>query len=83
MIVGSRGTHPNAVFRRKRRLRKWFKQEGLCAYCEKPMPLSEVTFDHVIPISKGGTFANNNIVLAHYKCNRDKGSKLSIPLRGL
>lgn len=49
-------------------------QDGLCAYCGRPIVLSTSTIDHVIPQSKGGTWAKANLVLSHKYCNRLKGS---------
>lgn len=43
-----------------------------CAYCGT---LSEITADHVIPISRGGTHSIGNLVAACLKCNSSKGSK--------
>jgi 5-methylcytosine-specific restriction endonuclease McrA len=32
--------------------------------------------DHLVPISRGGTNARDNLVLACFACNRSKGGKL-------
>jgi 5-methylcytosine-specific restriction endonuclease McrA len=34
------------------------------------------TVDHVIPISKGGLDVMENVKLAHWTCNRQKGNKI-------
>lgn len=34
--------------------------------------------DHVIPLAKGGTHTWDNVRLAHFKCNTDKGAKLIV-----
>jgi 5-methylcytosine-specific restriction endonuclease McrA len=57
-----------------------------CQYCgAKPpskraalkwMEENALTFDHVIPKSRGGTTTWENIVTSCYKCNRKKGSHL-------
>lgn len=44
---------------------------GLCAYCERPA----TTYDHVIPVSKGGRTTPDNIVPACRPCNASKGTK--------
>jgi CRISPR/Cas system Type II protein with McrA/HNH and RuvC-like nuclease domain len=46
------------------------KWEHKCAYCEST---ENLTLDHVIPQSKGGTDHITNVVCACEKCNRDKG----------
>ena len=38
-----------------------------------------VSFDHVIPITRGGFHAEHNIRLAHYGCNSRKGNRLEVP----
>ena len=39
---------------------------------------SDVHFDHVIPLSRGGEHTESNILPAHSKCNLRKGKKLLI-----
>ena len=43
-----------------------------CFYCKKELTLDEMTPDHVIPKSKGGTDWLNNIVIACESCNKQK-----------
>ncbi len=61
----------------------WLTQlnRGLCHYCEKKFAPKELTMDHVIPIARGGTSTEGNIVPACKACNRDK--KLDIPVDDL
>jgi 5-methylcytosine-specific restriction endonuclease McrA len=42
----------------------------------KEMKSKYATWDHVVPVSKGGSDLLNNRVLACVKCNQDKGSSL-------
>ena len=44
-----------------------------CQYCNTPFSTEELTFDHVIPVSRGGTKSWENIVTACIDCNRRKG----------
>jgi 5-methylcytosine-specific restriction protein A len=53
-------------------------QKGLCHYCEKKFFAKELTMDHVVPLARGGTSTQGNIVPACRECNRDK--KLSTPV---
>lgn len=46
---------------------------GLCAYCGKERKL---TLEHVVPISRGGLHAPDNIVPACGSCNYRKRNKL-------
>jgi 5-methylcytosine-specific restriction endonuclease McrA len=50
-----------------------------CQYCFERFPLSYLTLDHVIPISKGGKTHWENIVAACGPCNTKKGDKLISP----
>jgi len=47
-----------------------------CQYCNKPHKTHQLTFDHVVPRSRGGKTAWDNIVAACKPCNTRKGSKL-------
>jgi len=43
-----------------------------CQVCGKHLLDNEVEFDHIIPISKGGSSEEQNIRLTCFECNRDK-----------
>lgn len=45
-----------------------------CQYCDTKLPLRKLTYDHVIPRSKGGKTSWCNIVMACYPCNSKKRS---------
>jgi len=54
-----------------------FLRDGFrCQYCKQRKPTPDLTFDHVIPRSKGGRTTWDNIVTACSHCNRLKGNKL-------
>lgn len=46
-----------------------------CAYCPKVLALHEVTFDHVLPRSRGGSNRPENAALACLSCNCRKGDR--------
>jgi 5-methylcytosine-specific restriction endonuclease McrA len=52
------------------------RDENTCQYCGKRYDRSELTLDHVIPRSRGGTSTWHNIVLACIRCNMKKGDRL-------
>lgn len=54
----------------------FYRDHGICAYCEKQLTLKQVTYDHVYPQSKGGKHTWNNIVASCTLCNSRKGNKL-------
>ena len=47
-----------------------------CQYCGEGSPAPELTFDHVIPRSRGGRTTWTNVVTACSCCNLVKGSRL-------
>ena len=66
--------------------RLWQLQDGCCVLCGKPMPRSRFevahatiwkrerpTFDHIVPRAAGGPDREDNLQLAHARCNRRKG----------
>lgn len=46
-----------------------------CQYCRTLFATNELTFDHVVPVSRGGTRSWENIVACCIPCNRRKGSQ--------
>ena len=46
-----------------------------CQYCGAPCKIDELTYDHVIPRSRGGRTSWENIVSACYGCNRKKANR--------
>jgi 5-methylcytosine-specific restriction endonuclease McrA len=46
-----------------------------CQYCAKVMPAAELTLDHVIPRSRAGESAWENLVACCHPCNNRKGSR--------
>ena len=51
--------------------RDWYS----CQYCAKSFPTTELTFDHVVPVSRGGRKDWENIVTCCVSCNRRKGGR--------
>jgi 5-methylcytosine-specific restriction endonuclease McrA len=47
-----------------------------CQYCGERYPAPDLTFDHVIPRSRGGRTTWDNVVTACGTCNLRKGSRL-------
>jgi CRISPR/Cas system Type II protein with McrA/HNH and RuvC-like nuclease domain len=54
---------------------------GLCHYCGRKFAAKELTMDHIVPLARGGTSSQGNIVPACRECNRDK--KLGTPVESL
>ena len=47
-----------------------------CQYCGTGYAPEELTFDHIVPRSRGGRTTWENVVTACIACNRDKGNRL-------
>ncbi len=68
---------------RARELRKtrWWQQKtsaGLCWYCNKKVPLKELTMDHLIPLAMGGKSSKDNLVPCCKSCNTKKKSMMPL-----
>jgi 5-methylcytosine-specific restriction endonuclease McrA len=46
-----------------------------CQYCGESLPAPELTFDHVVPVARGGHKGWDNIVTCCVPCNRLKGDR--------
>ncbi len=60
---------------RELRQSQWWKNEiarGICHYCGEKFKSSELTMDHVVPISRGGKSTKGNIVPCCKECNNKK-----------
>ena len=51
------------------------RDNNQCQICDKTLKDSEIEFDHIIPISKGGSSEESNIRVTCLGCNRNKSSK--------
>jgi len=60
-----------------RTLRKtrWWQQRlarGICHYCGREFPPSDLTLDHIVPLIRGGKTKRGNVVPACKECNNQK-----------
>lgn len=80
---GSKSRRVKLVGRRAT-LRKY--QGNQCCWCGKPMQQTNrekwdfETIEHLLPRSKGGTDEITNLALAHYRCNKERGTQDREPL---
>ncbi len=51
------------------------RDQNRCQYCGHKYPSSELSLDHVVPRSQGGTNSWENIVCACVRCNVRKGGR--------
>jgi 5-methylcytosine-specific restriction endonuclease McrA len=52
------------------------RDRNSCQYCGEVLPSSELTLDHVVPRSRGGSSTWENLVACCHPCNRRKGNQL-------
>ncbi|MFO0567184.1 MAG: HNH endonuclease [Polyangiaceae bacterium] len=57
------------------RMNVYLRDDFTCAYCQKKLAMSELTYDHVHPRSRGGRTEWENIVTACMPCNTKKSNK--------
>lgn len=58
------------------RFNVFLRDNFTCQYTGQKLPVSDLTFDHVIPRSRGGKTCWENIVTASREANTRKGNKL-------
>ena len=49
-----------------------------CQHCKRHLDDTQVEFDHIIPVAKGGSSEEHNIRLTCFDCNRDKSDDVEI-----
>lgn len=58
------------------RFNVFLRDSFTCQYCGTPHTAEDLTFDHVVPKSRGGRTTWENIVAACSPCNLHKGNRL-------
>jgi 5-methylcytosine-specific restriction endonuclease McrA len=58
------------------RFNVFLRDRFTCQYCGEPFVTNVLTFDHIVPRSRGGRTTWENVVTACEACNLTKGSKL-------
>ncbi len=51
------------------------REKGQCAYCDRWIPFSDATLDHVLPQSMEGETTWENLVNCCLRCNQRKGGR--------
>lgn len=77
MPTGYRRRAQRVVVRARGSLRaRIIARDGLtCGICgEQILDQSELEIDHITPVCRGGRNADENLQVAHSRCNRIKGS---------
>ena len=54
---------------------RWWQQKlarGICYYCARKFPSSQLTMDHIVPLIRGGKTTKGNVASACKECNHKK-----------
>ena len=54
---------------------RWWQQKltrGVCYYCARKFPPSELTMDHIVPLIRGGKTTKGNVASVCKECNNKK-----------
>jgi len=54
----------------------WNRANGICYLCGNPIKPDDCHYDHVIPLSKGGSHTTDNLRPTHPRCNLSKGTRI-------
>ena len=63
------------------RFNVFLRDQFTCQYCDGEFPTQELTFDHIVPRSRGGRTEWTNVVAACSTCNLKKANKLPLEAR--
>src|SRR5215467_9522046 len=58
------------------RFNVFLRDRFVCQYCGEGLPAHDLTFDHIVPRSRGGRTVWTNVVTACSPCNLRKGNRL-------
>lgn len=50
------------------------RDQSLCVFCDRLLLPNEITLDHILPASQGGSFHCTNLTVACFKCNSDRNT---------
>ena len=57
-------------------------EQPWCSYCGSPATEgNDLTIDHIIPLSRGGTNRRDNLTVACRRCNTSKHDRLDVAPR--
>lgn len=55
------------------------KYGKVCHLCHLPIGEGQMSWDHVVPLARGGTHTEDNLKPAHRRCNSRKGAREGLP----
>ena len=75
MEVGEREIKLERSKSREMRKSRWWQNRlalGCCHWCGGSFTATELTMDHIVPLSRGGKATKSNVVTACKQCNSNK-----------
>ena len=78
-IIAVRGAIPSRAWRQAPALtnpKLFVRDRQVCAYCGGHFHLDELTREHIVPVSRGGSDSWMNCITACRSCNGHKGNRL-------
>ena len=72
----NKGIRVKSRTRRKWRTLLLTDQQNKCCICGRDMTIEDATFEHAVPVTRGGRDALCNLLVAHRECNQKKGNKI-------
>lgn len=77
-VIVNKGTYRRSEEVRLKRDTLYYRDHGLCMYCEEPLQPNTITCDHVLPRAHGGHHGWDNVVAACKRCNAAKDSAMPV-----
>lgn len=81
VVRWGRRTHRARAVVRFTRRNLYLRDDFRCQYCGGAFDGRDLTFDHVVPRTRGGPTSWENVVAACRDCNRRKGARLPHEIR--
>lgn len=73
-MPGNRKGDRSGSSRRNQLERVYTRDDGICYLCKRHVPRELASRDHVVDLSEGGSREDDNVKLAHKKCNEWKST---------
>jgi len=73
------GTKANRKsFGKDKKYLQW-KLNPICFFCDKDIEtFEEASWEHKIPLSRGGSNRKDNLALSHYRCNQERKDSIRV-----
>ncbi len=79
VVVRVSSIRSTTVMDKPTRMMIYYRDNFRCGYCGKTLRDHELTIDHIVPKSLGGTWSWENLVTSCVQCNRAKRQEIWVP----